>query len=240
MDREHSEWTDRFSDYLAGALDGDTCGGLEAHVSQCGPCRLALEEIRDVVARAGGLAEREPTRDLWPGIAAAIRGPMRTQTPGAQVIALPTADETRTPRRPAGITLSAPQLAAAAIVLIAVSVVTTWWVGPGVAVRGVAPLAALDPTPVSLAAELPGAPEGLASELAALEEVLAAAEARLDPNTVRVLQRNLSVIELAIADSRQALALDPDNEYLSEHLERVYERKLAYLRDAARVIDWAG
>ena len=55
-----------------------------------------------------------------------------------------------------------------------------------------------------------------------------------------MLERNLSVIEQAITDSQRALALDPENDFLSEHLERVYERKLTYLRDAARVIEWAG
>ncbi|KPJ79232.1 MAG: hypothetical protein AMS19_11625, partial [Gemmatimonas sp. SG8_23] len=61
----------------------------------------------------------------------------------------------------------------------------------------------------------------------------------LDPNTVRILERNLSVIEQAIEDSRQALAQDPENEFLAAHLERVYERKLSYLREAARVAEWS-
>ncbi len=54
-----------------------------------------------------------------------------------------------------------------------------------------------------------------------------------------MLERNLAVIEQAIVDSHRALALDPQNEFLTKHLERVYERKIEYLRDAARVADWA-
>ena len=82
--------------------------------------------------------------------------------------------------------------------------------------------------------------DALSDELASLEEVLEGARSSLDPNTVRVIERNLAVIEQAIADSQQALALDPENEFLTEHLERVYERKIEYLRDAARVVAWAG
>jgi hypothetical protein len=55
-----------------------------------------------------------------------------------------------------------------------------------------------------------------------------------------VLERNLGVIEQAIVDSREALALDPGNAFLSEHLERMYRRKLVYLQDAVRVSQWSG
>jgi hypothetical protein len=73
-----------------------------------------------------------------------------------------------------------------------------------------------------------------------LEDQLAAVRDALDPNTLRVLERNMAVIERAIEDSRQALALEPGNEFLSRHLEQVYERKLDYLREAAAIADWAG
>jgi hypothetical protein len=130
-------------------------------------------------------------------------------------------------------------LAAAAIVLVVSSAVATWWVGPGVG--GDRQVALSVPAgAVTMVADLPTPPSRLVDELATLQQVIDSARTRLDPNTLRVLERNLSVIEHAIADSRQALALDPGNEYLTHHLERVYERKLEYLRDAARVIDWAG
>lgn len=242
MNKQHPKWTDRFSDYLAEELDESTRAAVEGHLSECGPCRLVLEELREVVSRARGLEELGSPRDLWPGIAAAIRMPVRarTESAGAQVIALPVAEDRRESAGPSRITFTPPQLAAAAIVLIAVSALTTWWAGPGLGVRGGVALEAPTPTAVTMVADLPAPPEGLADDLAALEEIFEAARATLDPNTVRVLQRNLSVIERAITDSQQALALDPGNEYLSRHRDQVYARKLAYLRDAARVIDWAG
>lgn len=79
----------------------------------------------------------------------------------------------------------------------------------------------------------------MADELAALEQTLDEARAVLDPNTVRVLERNLGVIEQAIEDSMLALQQDPGNDFLAAHLDRVYERKLTYLRDAARVAEWS-
>ena len=242
MSKQHPEWTDRFSDYLAEELDETARAAVDRHLSECGPCRLALEELRDVVSRARGLEELRLPRDLWPGIAAAIGMPIRVRpgSSGAQVIALPTAQARRESGGPSGVTFTRPQLAAAAIVLVAFSALSTWWAGPGLGVRGGVAVETPTPTAVAMVADAPAPPEGLAEDLAALQEIFEVARATLDPNTVRVLQRNLSVIEQAISDSQQALALDPENEFLSHHLERVYARKLAYLRDAARVMDWAG
>ena len=253
MTRAHNEWTDRFTDYLADELDAASREALEDHVAECGACRGVLEEVRDVMARARGLEELHPPRDLWPGIAAAIRGPVRprAEAASARVIALPTSGRARSKAGARTIAFTAPQLAAAAIVLIGMSVMTTWWAGPGLGVRDAersesatrvaeGPAGAGQGSAVTPASDLPTPPDALSEELATLEEVLGAAHSRLDPNTVRVLERNLDVIERAIADSHRALALDPGNEFLTQHLERVYQRKIEYLNDVARVIDWAG
>jgi len=131
-------------------------------------------------------------------------------------------------------------LTAAAAALVAITAGTTWWIagartGVGVDAIPVAETGVASPlTPVVAGSP----PADLASELATLEEVLEVARGSLDPNTVRVLERNLSVIEQAIADSRQALALDPGNAFLTQHLERMYRRKLVYLQDVVRVVQW--
>ena len=241
---EHSEWTDRFSAYVAGELRHDEHRQVEDHLGECGTCRRVLEEMRDLIARAGALEGIEPPRDLWAGIAATIQAPAASVTAGAKVIELPTAGDFSPDRQDrigvARYNFSRPQLAAAAIVLIATSSLATWVAGPGLGVQGdVAPLVGVE-SAVTMAATNTSPPEGLADELASLEEALVAAREMLDPNTVRVLERNLSVIELAILDSQQALAQDPGNEFLADHLERVYQRKLTYLRDATHVAEWAG
>lgn len=237
MSRDHSRWTDRFSEYLEGGLDGAEQRDVEDHLAACGACRVLLEELRDVVARAGTLEDREPPRDLWPGIAAVIEAPGAARR--AQVIELPAGRNRAAARTTRTIALTAPQMAAAAVLLIVLSVATTWWVGPGVAARDDGSRVAAEPSGAASLARVAVPPPNLADELADLEQVLESARAGLDPNTVRVLERNLAVIEQAIADSQRALALDPDNEFLAHHLERVFERKLTYLRDAARVLQWA-
>ena len=65
-------WTDRLSEYLDGELQPEEREDLQAHLFTCAACARTLAELRRVVERARALPDREPPRDLWPVIAAAI------------------------------------------------------------------------------------------------------------------------------------------------------------------------
>lgn len=239
---EHREWTNRLSAFLDGELEADEHTAVESHLAECGSCRRVLEELRQVRDRAAALGPVEPDRDLWAGIAATIEAPPAGRPVGARVIELPTAErqkrETVEAVAPRRFSLSSRQLAAASVALIAASSLVTWALRPGPEVAS-APPAATEGViaPVSQVAE---PPEDLAGELASLEEAVTEARGALDPNTLRVLEHNLGIIEQAIADSQRALAQDPGNDFLTEHLRRAYQRKLEYLRDAARAAERAG
>ena len=238
MTDTHEHWLDSLSDYMDGDLAQGECEALEVHLAECGECRDALAELRDIVATARALGDIMPARDLWPGIAAAIAAPMRAT--GATVIPLPTARPAQTGQP--GLFLSRRQLAAAATILMLISVTATWAVGPGLAVQATP---GTDGAPVGTAevlftSEQPAVPAGLADELRSLEAVLTDARTRLDANTIRIIEKNLAVIDGAIEDSRRALLVDPENDFLEEHLARSWERKRDYLQDAVRVAEWAG
>ena len=242
MNASHSSWLDQLSDYLDGGLSEVDRGALEAHLETCPECRSVLEELRALVMSARALGDVPPERDLWPGIAEAIGTPgARRATDG--VIELPTA--TRPRRARSGLFLTVPQLAAASVALALISAAATWWVGPGLASSpgAGAPDATAtttQPSPVFPAADVAGPPPELAAELRRLEGTLDAARGHLEPNTVRILEKNLGVIERAIDESRRALALDPNNGFLREHLDETYREKLDYLREAAGIADWTG
>ncbi|MEP6779268.1 MAG: hypothetical protein ABJC26_05205, partial [Gemmatimonadaceae bacterium] len=55
----------------------------------------------------------------------------------------------------------------------------------------------------------------------------------LDSTTVFEIQRNLKIIDKAIADSRSALIKDPHSRFLSTQLNRALENKLDVLRRVA-------
>ena len=70
-------------------------------------------------------------------------------------------------------------------------------------------------------------------EITALRTIVNERFTELDSATVAVLKRNLDIIDKAIDESRQALALDPSSRALSSSLERAVESKLALMRRVA-------
>ena len=233
MDGAHHEWLARLSDYLADDLGASDRVAVEAHLSTCASCNRALEDLARVVAQAGALDDLDPPAHLWAGIAEAIDG-----TKPGSVLPFPAPRHATAGER--GLSrLTWPRLAAAAIVLMTATASVSWWVGSTRAeAQGAA--ATQGAEVVMVAGDVPAPPAGLAEELAALEEILASARTVLDPNTVRVVERSLSVIEQAISDSREALLQDPGNAFLAEHLDRMYRRKLVYLQDAVRLVELGG
>jgi len=65
--------------------------------------------------------------------------------------------------------------------------------------------------------------------------ILAAERGRLRPETVAVLERNLAVIDAAIAESRAALARDPANAELRRLFAAVSRQKVELLQWVTRV-----
>jgi anti-sigma factor RsiW len=217
------QWTPRLSEYLDGELAATERVQIEEHLGGCPACREMLAELRAVVARAKSLEDGAPGRDLWPGVAARI-GAARPEV--EQVIG----GRWRRQR----LTLSVPQLAAAALALMAVSAGSVWLARPRPPVMQEAaapPVAgsAITVLPVSMG-------EGVyQSAVRDLERVLAEGRGRLDTATVRVLEQNLRLIDAAITESRRALAADPASPYLNAHLAQTLKRKLELLRQAARL-----
>ncbi|MDE3216336.1 MAG: hypothetical protein KGO03_08060, partial [Gemmatimonadota bacterium] len=71
------------------------------------------------------------------------------------------------------------------------------------------------------------------AEIAGLRAVLDTRRSRLDSATVAVIERNLVVIDSAIAQCRQALAKDPASRYLMQSLSQSLDTKVQLLRIAA-------
>ena len=217
-------WTERLSEYIDGTLPVEERRQVDAHLQECDACALVVRELRTVVERASTLADRPPTQDLWPGIAAQI------EVPGAaEVIDLSTVRA----RRRFAFTL--PQLVAASIALILLSA------GGAHLIRQAGP----EQAPLAVQ---PGGPELMQVALGSaavqrydhavgeLAQVLEAGRQRLDPNTVRILERNLQLIDGAIAEAMQAVADDPASVYLLAHLAKTMQQKLAVMRQAADLI----
>lgn len=207
---------DRLSEYLDGELSPAAHLEVERHLVDCASCRETLVELRAVVARAAALTDDRPDANLWPAIEERIA---RDARPAVSPFA-------RAVMRRVSFTL--PQLAAAALALMVLSGGVVWIARSG------DPRADFDPVsaegPRTAVAPVSFTDPHYDAAVADLEAVLAEQRGRLDPETVRVVEANLAAIDAAIAQSREALAKDPANMYLNNHLASARQRKLALLR----------
>ena len=219
-------WTERLSEYLDGDLPPDQRETLAAHLQECSECAATLAELRRVAGRARALTDRDPTVDLWPGIAARIGA--TTPSAGTPVVPL-----TRRTGRQWSFTL--PELAAAGIALMVLSGGAAMLMHPGAAPLAVAPAPTPAPPVVSVTASQRSR-GGYDDAVSDLERVLEQGRGRLDTATVRVIQRNLAAIDTAIAQAQRALATDSGNVYLNSHLAATRRHKLEVLRQAASLV----
>jgi anti-sigma factor RsiW len=233
----HDEWTDKLSDYLDGELPAGEIAAVEAHLRECGECAAVLNDLKRVVAEAKNLTARPPDADLWRGIAARTD---RIAQPAASLSA----------GRRFAFTL--PQLAAAAVLLVALSSVVAWQVarrGTNATTSGQPTAAASMPASATPDSEPAAAPDRADvatvsfadaqydAAVADLEKALKNGRGQLDKSTIEIVEHNLQIIDQAIAQARDALAADPANTYLSGHLVEARRRKLDLLRRAAALAE---
>ena len=209
-------WTDRLSEYLDDELSPAERGALEAHLGGCEECTATLEGLRRVTARARALGDRPPARDLWPAIAASLVEPKELRF--------------RSPRR---LSVPVPALAAAAVAFLVIGASMVWLLrSPGGITGGPAPVA-VNPAPTVSPAGIGRASLRYDAAVAELQQVLDQGRSRLKPETVKVLEQKLALIDRAIVDAQEALAKDPASVYLNDHLTETRLRKLELLRRAA-------
>jgi hypothetical protein len=210
----HDEWQDRLSDYLDDELSEEDRDAVAAHIESCASCAALLRDLATVARVAAGAPVREPAVDLWADIEQRL-----TPTTGNPVLDLPS-------RR---YSFSVFELVAAGLVLAVASGFA--------ATRLSRPTA---PPPTAVASDLPAdilpasfEDSAYDAAVADLETALKTGRDRLDPETVRIVEENLQIVNQALDDARHALADDPANEYLSDYVVETRRRKLSLLRHAA-------
>jgi hypothetical protein len=199
-----SEFKDRLDAYGRDTLPAAETVAFEGHLSGCVFCAELLESVAAPVAGTVALPRSvDPGADLWPEISARLT-PRRSAIPGRLVL----------PRW---------LLAAAAVLLVSLSSGIT-----AIVLRG-GPAVPVPAEPARL-----GAQEAEYAVAAAdLTRTLEQARGRLAPATIATIRRNLATIDSALAESRRALARDPDNSDLEELVLTAWRQKVDLLRRAA-------
>lgn len=243
---------DRLHDFVDGLLPAGERRRAERHLAECAECRREADAVRALLRELAELpAGIPPARDLRPGIAArlceAAADAGRTgEAAGEEGEAPQAARRTDAPRGPAEVplrdVLAARRrslrslrypLAAAALLLIAFTALVTSAV---VAKKG-APsgerTAVTGPPGGALLAGYRETEEEYAAAIAELQGALERRRDVLSPETVRLLEESLRVIDLAIAQARAALSADPGNAAIRDMAVAAYRQKVDLLRGAA-------
>lgn len=203
-------------DYVDRRLIGEEPALVESHLAACPWCAQKAEALRALIRRASALPrDISPPRDLWPGIhqrlAAAPSGAVRA-------------------------TVWRPALAFAAAVLLLLS--------GGLLVLTMPRVADPDFTPGQAPSRLAWEVRAAEAEYAQARRDLLAAmdqnESRLAPETRRVVEENLAIIDGAIEQIRASLQKDPENDVLFHMLVAEQDRslRLIELRNSALAETW--
>jgi hypothetical protein len=246
---------ERLAEWMDDELDARTRGALEEHIAGCVRCAGLVKDLESIRRDAAALPVLVPSRDLWPEIEARIQAPViaiepsRAAAPrrsrntwwmGAAAAALiaVTAGVTHMLTQAQGDS-PAPQIAAADPAVVHRVDSTPADTPPQVAestatpdTEAPSPRRAPRPAPESATLVGSGASE-YDRDVARLRAILQERRSELDSSTVTVLERNLELIDRAIAESRAALERDPGSEFLADQLARVMTKKVAILRTAA-------
>ena len=228
----------QLADWLDGHLDDAAARAVQEHVSGCANCGAVLASLDVQDADGASLPVLAPSRDLWPAIAGRIESP---------TVAL--ADHRSSTVRPRRFGWVA-QLAAASA-LVAVTAGVTWKTAlvvasaGGSAASGASRVAMRDVGRISDVRNISDRTVSNRTtdrvpvefnydrELSELRRAVAERRSDLDPATVAVLDKNLKLIDHAIAQSKAALASDPASTMLSDQLNVALDKKLQLLRTVA-------
>jgi hypothetical protein len=215
-------------DYLDGTLADDGAG--RAHIVSCESCRALVRDMERIRARAAALPPLHPPRDLWAGIEARIQ-----TVPQEIATRRPLATRWMTQRW-----YGAP-LARAAVLVIATAGITLLathqWSSPTPPSHTITTPATSPRTGLATVSNSPAAARTSEfiydQQISAMRQILDSRRDQLDPKTVAIIEKNLRVIDTAIAESRAALARDPANGFLAGQLDASLNTKLELLRTVA-------
>jgi hypothetical protein len=254
-----ARFDDQLAALMEGELPGEERKAVEAHASTCARCGQLLTDVRGIVRDAAALPELTPSRDLWDGIAARIQAPVvelehrqargagrrgpswRVAVAAAAVLVALTAlttwqlavdsDDPAAPAERVAATAPASRPDASTDTVESVGAPS----GDAVDVTTPTPRTARSAAPPVTAvrnATTPTLTSLYDREIESLRNMLSSRRAELDTTTVRVLEENLTIIDRAIEQSRQALARDPNSTFLTDHLNDALGRKVELLRTA--------
>ena len=219
---------DALVDLVDGRLDGAQQRDVERHLESCAQCRALVDDLRSIRAAAFMLDRHEPPAASWTRLQAAVAA---EPLPKGRV--LPIASNH-------GRSGWAVWLGAAAALLLATAIGLMPLLNRPAApphdgaARGEGDHAA---TVESVSAEFEAAEKHYQKAIDDLQSIANQDTGELDPQVAAVLQKNLTVIDQAITESREALRSQPANASAQSGLFDALRTKVALLQQTVELIN---
>ena len=252
-----------FADWIEGDLAPDTKATVDSHVATCARCQGLARDIDDIRESAASMVDLAPSRDLWQGIEARIQPAVVSIAPRRSVAAIPrswlataaaglivvsSSVTYVATSRSIGKESKAPAPAPAAPIRVAGATVEAPSApapqppappAPEAAAsrRNVPQVMRRSARPVITQVSRPMLPAetALSDEIDELETLLDRRRGELEPETVRVVEENLAIIDAAVNQARAAVERDPGSGFLSGKLESALNKKVQLLRTVALI-----
>jgi len=213
------EYDAQIGDYVDGVMDEAQRASFDSHLSTCASCRAAVADFSVILAASLSLEPQVPPPHVWRKLSAAIEAE---------------------PKPFLGVGGTQWWRAFAPVAAMAVLVASLSWTAaqltsvPGERIATRTPVTQSEP--VSILAEYQLAERDLSNTIEGLERI-ATDRTALDMETADVLKANLTVLDGAIGESRDALKKEPENDVAQESLFEALRNKVALLQDTIALIN---
>ncbi|UCC38833.1 MAG: zf-HC2 domain-containing protein [Candidatus Aminicenantes bacterium] len=205
------------SEYIDGNLGAEKSVGLEQHLDTCADCQTLLKDFQTITQDAQELKEDSPSPHAW------LKIKERLTTEEQKVLALQ-------PQKKRWFHFPQPRLkyalssALVLVVMVGIVIFGIWYV------KGRGILEGLDAQSYTLA-KLAEAERHYQLAIEALWEAVSSQEESLDPQVVKVFRTNLEIIDMSIADCRQAVLSQPEDIEARNYLLTAYKKKVDFLNE---------
>ncbi len=218
-------YRDAIQELADGTLGPIRRAELQVHLEGCPRCRALAADLSKIRAVAASLDRLTPPDTVWMQVAGRLRQEGRF---AAQA-------RPRTSHR----RIAALAIAAALVVAIGASILLLLPRGGDQPAQQAAQQGNAEPEdPVqSIANEFRLAEQHYQNAIAKLEQAARSDEDVLDPQTAAILKKNLQVIDQAIAESRDALRVEPQSAAARDTLFEALKRKVVVLQDTLALMN---
>jgi hypothetical protein len=206
----------RLSEHVDGTLAADERAHVAAHLEACAACRGIAADLERLRAAARQLGPMPPPEHVWLEVAGQIRIGHDADAPDAP----PARPRFRAARQWLGL--------AAALGIVTVGVY--WFTRTPPPGQSAGDDSARPGSIDVVAAELTQAMAHYDKAILELERLAKSGDGSLDPEVAATLQKNLTIVDQAIAESRAALASDPESAPARESLFEALRRKVSVLQ----------